>query len=235
VTHCRTFCNARGATFFKASRGTTIESVTGQEATNGDSVEQLGIAGQAPDTELSRPFVSHNQNGRLEVFATAHGAIYNIWQVVPNGGWADGWRDKGSPQSNITQLTHVVGRNADGRQEIFALADFGTLFHKWQVSPNGGWSDWQSMDTPGFPTVFNGQVTAGRNQDGRQELFAAASDGDLYQIWQTALNGAWSDRKETGQPPAGIRQADRITVTRNADGRQELFVMGGDDALWRIR
>lgn len=45
-------------------------------------MECLDIAGQAANTELGRPFVSHNQNGRLEVFATTHGAIFNIWQVA---------------------------------------------------------------------------------------------------------------------------------------------------------
>ncbi len=190
--------------------------------------------GKPQDTELSRPFVSRNQAGRLEVFATAHGAIFNIFQVAPNGGWAEDWRDKGSPQVNVTQLAHVVGRNADGRQEIFALGDNGVLFHKWQVVPNGGWSDWKSMGAPAAGLIFSGQFTAGRNQDGRQELFAVASDGALWQIWQTTPNGGWSDWKQTGKPPAGIRPADRIAVTSNADGRQELFAMGGDDALWHM-
>jgi hypothetical protein len=191
--------------------------------------------GRPPDTELGRPFVSHNQDGRLEVFATAQGTIFNIWQVAPNGGWADGWHSKGIPQSNISELlTHVVGRNADGRQEIFALGDNGVMFQKWQVTPNGGWSEWKSMGSPAAGLIFTGQFTAGRNQDGRQEIFAVGSDGNLYQIWQTAPNDDWSDWKQTGQPPARIRPSDRITVTRNADGRQELFLMGGDDALWHI-
>jgi hypothetical protein len=37
-----------------------------------------------------------------------------------------------------------------------------------------------------------------------------------------------------GKPPAEIRRTDRITVGGNEDGRQELFVMGRDAALWRI-
>ena len=95
--------------------------------------------GKPEGIELSRPFVQHNQDGRLEVFATSQGKIFNIWQVDPNGGWADGWHDKGIPQVNVTQLiAHVVGRNADGRQEMFGLGNNGALFQKWQVAPNNG-------------------------------------------------------------------------------------------------
>jgi hypothetical protein len=134
--------------------------------------------GRPSDTELGRPFASRNQDGRLEVFATAQGAIFNIWQVAPNGAWADGWHDKGIPQSNVEQLiAHVVGRNADGRQEIFAVADFGTLFHKWQVAPNGGWSNWASLDRPPTGIRQSDHLTIGTNQDGRLEVFVVGEDG----------------------------------------------------------
>ena len=88
--------------------------------------------------------------------------------------------------------------------------------------------------TPGPGIGLTEQFTVGRNQDGRQEIFAIGSDGNLWQIWQTAPNGGWSEWKRTDAPPVGIRPSDRITVTSNADGRQELFVMGSDDALWHI-
>jgi hypothetical protein len=41
-----------------------------------------------PRNRLGRPFASHNQGGRLEVFAAAAfgGPIFNIWQVAANGG-----------------------------------------------------------------------------------------------------------------------------------------------------
>jgi len=72
--------------------------------------------GKPQDTEMGRARVSHSQDGRLEVFAAAHGAIFNIWQAAPNGGWTDGWRGKGAPQVNVSQLiARVVSRNADGR------------------------------------------------------------------------------------------------------------------------
>ena len=190
--------------------------------------------GKPLETELGRPCAQRNQDGRLEVFAIGLGGIFNISQVVPNGGWRDGWRNKSRPSSNVRIKSHVVGRNADGRQEIFAIGDDNALWQKWQVAPNNGWSEWKTLGTPAKDTSLTDQFTVGRNQDGRQEVFAVGDDGNLWQIWQTAPNGGWSDWGKLGQPPIGIRRSDRITVESNEDRRQELFIMGRDDALWHI-
>ena len=189
--------------------------------------------GKPQETELGRPFAQRNQDGRLEVFAIGLGGIFNISQISPNGGWRDSWRSKGSP-SNVRIKLHVVGRNADGRQEIFAVGDDNGLWQKWQVAPNNGWSVWRTLGTPARDISLTDQFTVGSNQDGRQEVFVVGSDENVWQIWQTAPNGGWSDWRKLGKPPAEIRRSDRITVGSNADGRQELFVMGGDDALWHI-
>lgn len=190
--------------------------------------------GRPQETEIGRPFAQRNQDGRLEVFAVGGSEIFNIPQIVPDGGWRDSWRAKGRPSSDVAIKLHAVGRNADGRQEIFAIGDDHALWQKWQVAPNSGWSEWKGLGTPARDTSLTGTFTVGGNQDGRQEIFAVGSDGNVWQIWQTAPNGGWSDWGRLGRPPAGIRQADRITVGMNRDGRQELFVMGGDDALWHI-
>jgi len=185
-------------------------------------------------TDLGNPFAQHNQDGRLEVFATGQGAIFNIAQIFPNGGWRDAWGSTGSPFANVQIQAHVVGRNADGRQEIFAIGNDHGLWQKWQVAPNHGWSDWKGLGIPGKDVALTGQLTSGRNQDGRQEIFAVGSDGNVWQIFQTVPNGGWSDWRRLGKPPAEIRAGDRIAVAPNADGRQELFVMGRDAALWHI-
>ena len=190
--------------------------------------------GRPRETEVSRPFVQSNQDGRLEVFAIGQGEIFNLPQLAPNGRWSDSWRSKGAPSSRVRLKLHVVGRNADGRQEIFALGDDNAIWQKWQLAPNNGWSDWKSLGTPASNITLTAQFTVGRNQDGRQEIFAAGNDGNVWQIWQTAPNGGWSNWARLGQPGAGIRHPDRLTVGRNRDGRQELFVMGADDALWHV-
>jgi hypothetical protein len=191
--------------------------------------------GKPQETEIGRPFAQRNQDGRLEVFALGLGGIFNISQVFPNGGWRDSWRSKDRPSANVRIRSHVVSRNADGRQEIFAVGDDDGLWQKWQVAPNNGWSEWKTLGTPARDASLTDQFTVGRNQDGRQEVFAVGRDGNVWQIWQTAPNGGWSNWGTLGNPPKEIRRSDRITVGSNRDGRQELFVMGGDEALWHIR
>jgi hypothetical protein len=191
--------------------------------------------GKPQETELGRPCAQRNQDGRLEVFAIGLGGIFNICQVVPNGGWRDGWLSKDRPAPNVRIRSHVVGTNADGRQEIFALGDDNALWQKWQTAPNNGWSEWKTLGTPTSDSALTDQFTVGKNQDGRQEVFAVGNDGNVWQIWQIAPNGGWSAWATLGKPPTEIRHSDRITIGRNKDGRQELFVMGGDDALWHIR
>src|SRR5262245_8488778 len=142
--------------------------------------------GKPPETEIGRPIVQRNQDGRLEVFAIGMGGIFNISQVAPNGGWREAWFSKDKPLATVGVKFHVVGRNADGRLEIFAIGDDGGLWQKWQVAPNNGWSEWKTLGTPSKDISLGEQFTVGTNQDGRQEVFAVGSDGNAWQIFQTA-------------------------------------------------
>jgi hypothetical protein len=190
--------------------------------------------GRPPDVEIERACVQRNQDGRLEVFASGAGRIFNIWQVAPNGSWNEGWQSKDSPSATIAIVSHVVGTNADGRIEISAIGNDHALWQRSQVAPNNGWSEWRSLGTPGSDIGLTDRLVVGKNQDGRQEVFAIATDGNIWQIWQTTPNGNWSSWRRLGQPSVGIRRADRISVGSNQDLRQELFVMGIDNALWHI-
>src|SRR5207245_1388493 len=138
----------------------------------------------------------------------------------------------GRPSADVGIRRLCVSRNLDGRQEIFALGDDHGLWQKWQTAPSNGWSEWKSLGRPLGEISLGGSLTVGRNQDGRQEVFAVGGDGNVWQIWQTAPNGAWSNWAKLNHPPPGIRPSDRITAGRNRDGRQQLFVMALDDALW---
>jgi hypothetical protein len=84
--------------------------------------------GKPAETEIGRPFVQRNQDGRLEVFALGRGEasdtpklgeVFNISQVSPNGAWRKDWRSKGRPSSQVGLTSHVVGRNADGRGDFW--------------------------------------------------------------------------------------------------------------------
>ena len=94
----------------------------------------------------------------------------------------------------------VVGRNADGRLEVFAVRDLsrahveqGEILRKAQAAPNNGWNqDWASL---GGWDIFGekSNLSIGPNLNGGLELFAGAKDHTLYHAWQSQPNAStWS-------------------------------------------
>ncbi len=118
----------------------------------------------------------------------------------------------------------AVGRNQDGRLEVFARGMDGGLWHVWQTSPNGTWSGWSSLGG-----VITSDPCVVSNADGRLEVFARGTDNAVWHVWQTKPNNGWSNWASLGgtitsNPVAG----------RNKDGRLEVFARGADGALWHI-
>jgi hypothetical protein len=125
------------------------------------------------------------------------------------------WSSLGRPQSEFGGLTSrpAVGRNEDGRLEVFARGAEGTLMHVWQL-PGGGWSGWNNL-----LVWLTGNPALNNNLDGRLEVFVHGTNSALYHRWQTTPNGDWSHQNSLN----GILRSDP-TVTRNWDGRLEVFV-----------
>jgi hypothetical protein len=124
----------------------------------------------------------------------------------------------------------VVGHNADGRLEVFAIGSFNTLWHIWQTAPSGGWSSWTSLGTPAGAASL-GQPAVAQNADGRLEVFVSVLGGALWHLWQTAPGAGWSGWESLAGEPA-----NDVGVGRTADGRLELFAearaASGPHALW---
>jgi len=129
-------------------------------------------------------------------------------------GWAS--------EAGVLTSDIAVGRNADGRLEAFVRGTDNALWHKWQVTPNGGWSGWVSEGG-----VLTSDIAVGRNADGRMEVFVRGTDNALWHKWQTTPNGGWSGWVSEG----GVLTSE-IAVSRNLDGRMEVFVRGTDNAMW---
>ncbi|MCA1646976.1 MAG: hypothetical protein LC797_16440 [Chloroflexi bacterium] len=146
-------------------------------------------------------------------------------------GW-DGWA---ALNGDLLGGAPAVGRDADGRLEVFADGPGvvgPVLFHIWQdpASPTA-WSGWGSLDAP--PPQFLGSPGVGSNADGRLEAFVRVglmSTGALWHIWQTAPNNGWNgwDNLGGGIGPHFLR------VARNADGRQEVFLLNSVGHLQHI-
>lgn len=194
----------------------------------------LGAPG--PGVSIGDPRVTHNADGRLELFLLANDQnVWHIWQTAPNNGWS-GWGSLGKPAVQISNGAPFVGRNADGRIEVFATGADGSIYHIWQTAPNNGWSGWAELQAalPGVQFYGLGAVT--NNQDGRFQLFFVASDGALWTIAQSSASNGWfAVRFLDGAPPASAMNADQIPATgRNANGTLAAFIHGSDGNIWEI-
>ena len=159
-------------------------------------------------------------------------------QLTPNGRWSDTWRSKGAPSSKVRLKAHVVGRNADGRQEIFALGDDNALWQKWQMAPNNGWSDWKSLGTPASrycpdrPVHRAGEIRmAGRRSSPPAATATSGRSGKPRRTAAGAIGRDWDNRcrnpafrspdrgKKQRRPPGVIRHGwRRCSLARMAAG-----------------
>ncbi|HYX48659.1 MAG TPA: hypothetical protein VE843_02885 [Ktedonobacteraceae bacterium] len=197
-----------------------------------------------PSTDyITNPIVSQNQDGRLEAFVLSDNALWHIWQTTPGGSWGSWFSTKYPTTTGGNLLSFsspLLRKNDDGRLELFvtiyALSNAGagsfsaTLWHIWQVSPNGTWSNWTSLGSPTIDRLSAPSVR--KNDDGRLEAFAIGSDNALWHIWQLTTGGAWGSWSSLGTPSSSISVFGDPFVAENDDGRLEAFAVGSDGALW---
>lgn len=157
-------------------------------------------------------------------------------EPVPLNNWGT-WATLGNPVGPSNQLGNLaVGRNKDGRLEVFSVDDGGQLWHTYQPGPNhrGPWSDWASLGHPAPGTGLN-MAAIGQHKDGRLETFALALDGAVWRKRQIQPNGnAWTSWVSMGTPFTRVKLSN-AAVSRNKDGRLEAFALALDGSLWHIR
>jgi hypothetical protein len=98
-----------------------------------------------------------------------------------------------------------------------------------------GYSSFWSYDLSGYvsprnlsapaPAVVG--VVAGRNADGRLEIFGRNSNGGVMTAYQTAVNGGWAGWTDLG----GTNLVGGLAVAANADGRLEIFARNGNGGV----
>jgi len=165
--------------------------------------------------------VGRGADGRLVVLAPGRFmSVLQAWQEAPNGAWGP-WSEV--PLSWASPPAAVA--NDAGRLELFAPSS-DAVNHVWQTSPDGEWSRVEVL----FGVRPRGRAAAGRNEDGRLEVFVCGERGEIEHNWQREANGEWV--MSAGRWPSlqGLVAADdpEPLVARNADGRLELFVRGAD-------
>jgi hypothetical protein len=188
-----------------------------------------------PGQSLGAMTVSRNADGRLQVFSRlglmSTGVVWSIAQQVADSATWDSWTSLGAPPGGVSAHLLVSVQNADGRLELFALGQAAEVWHTWQDAPSSGtWSAWESLGRPTGASII--RLAAGKNLDGRLELFGLSSDGELWNIWQLAPNSGWSSWDARGAPIGTTLGA--LAVGENADGRLEVFAISDGDALWHL-
>jgi hypothetical protein len=167
--------------------------------------------------------VGHEADGRLEVFAIGwNNDVRAIEEVFGVADWNQAWFSLGGNFSGY-QGTLAVGSNTDGRQELFAVDEYGTVYHSWQ-----GWGAWQGTWSGWASLGGSAQtITVGQEADGRLTAYALWNDNSVRYIDEVYGSGDWNQ--------AWVNLggwAFSISVGRNADGRQEVFHIGTDGAVW---
>lgn len=119
-----------------------------------------------------------------------------------------------------------IGRNADGRQEVFVLGSDHSLYHIWETAPGAAWSAWSSLQGHDLQDL----CLIANETDGSLAAFALGGDGSIYHRRQVAPNGGWADW--TG---LGGNQVKDFAVAQNADGHLEVVAIFSDGALYDIR
>ncbi len=175
--------------FAQASNGEIFE-IWQQTVNDENSWSAWTTLGKPTGINLSRPAVSRNKDGRLELFATGDdGGIWNVWQLLPNNVWIPFWGNMGKP-SGVSFGNHnpVVGTHSDGTMDVFVVGDDYYAWHRQQTAPSNGWGSWQSLYRPfrANLVLLTDQITVGRNKNGLLDLFAIAGDDSIYYIQQKA-------------------------------------------------
>ncbi|MEU7527157.1 hypothetical protein AB0A74_15595 [Saccharothrix sp. NPDC042600] len=141
---------------------------------------ELGRVGGAGDLAVGR-----RPDGALELVASGAGGLARAAQDGPGGTWS--WSGFGGPAHAKVH----IGRNGDGRLEVFA-GDGSTTWHRWE---NGaGWSAWESFG-PGTSAL-----DVGTNPDGRLEVLAGSPVRPVGGRYQVVPSGHWSEWASVGGP-----------------------------------
>jgi hypothetical protein len=171
------------------------------------------------------PTVAMNSNGRQELFAVGmDGALYHTYQTSPNAGWSS-WLSMGGTWAQ--NVSPAVGRNTDGRMEVFVIGSTGQMYNSYQQTA-GSSTSWTGWASRGGSFAAYATVACGVNQDGRLELFAIGTGGDLQHNYQTG-NGNWSGWSSLGGSWA---QNACVRTHNNLDGRMEIFVIGNTGQMY---
>lgn len=181
-------------------------------------------------------------DGRLQVWAIDEaGGVLSSRKVAVDAN--TDWTDLSDFLPEVGPLpmaaTHIAAAAlSDGRLELWVTLANGQLFTAWQIVTDAdvawsGWSDFLAEVGPIPEGVAH--VAVARLPDGRLQLWAATSEGDLLTTWKTQTNAnanwsVWSSfLAEVGPITTGVAH---VAVAPLPDGRLELWATSTDGGLF---
>lgn len=151
---------------------------------------------------------------RLHAFALAAGDGAVLHRELGPSGWGP-WEVFGTPAGAVPTL----GRNADGRLEVFSLALGGLHLHHRAQRPDGSWTAWEP-----FGGAAGAAPAVARDATGRLHALALGPGGAnvAWRRQSTPGSAGWDPwdghfAGRVGAPPA---------LATNADGRLEAVMLG---------
>jgi hypothetical protein len=187
--------------------------------TNSGTPLQITLTGTdpIPGDVLKFAVVGNPQHGTI-----TPGTVSSIVFYTPNTGFSgtDSYTYKATDgqgvDSNIATVTITVNASQpSGNNET--------------IQTNSGSNVWSGFGTLGGNVL--GDPASTRNSDGRLEVFVVQSDHALYHKSETVAgsSSSWTAYSSLGSPGNIIGNP---AVSRNSDGRLEVFVIGSDHALY---
>jgi hypothetical protein len=153
-------------------------------------------------------------------------SLWHIAQASQGGGWMSWENLGGTLASDPVMIGEDTGVAGVFSEEVFAVFNDGALWHIKSTGP-GTWSGWASLGGS-----ILGDPSVGANKDGRLEVFVVGSDHAIWHIAQTSAGGSWGGWSSLG----GQVISDPTVVTNGVTGSLalclEVFVVGGDQAVW---
>lgn len=166
----------------------------------------------------SNPAVIRNADGTLQVFCVGSaGTLFTLYQTSPNGNWS-GWYYFG-PQTY--QGDPAVIRDRWNTLNVFVR---GTDNAIWQIY--GSKNSWSAPVSLGG--ILGGSPAAIVNADSRMQVFAINPTGNLFTIYQPAVDSGFSSGwcllggEFQGTPAVSLSHYNSIS----------LYARGMDNAIW---
>jgi hypothetical protein len=148
-------------------------------------------AGQGYPAQVYELAAAEQNNGCVQFWGLdTNLQLWTTSQSSPGGNWVawagPNWNSAPKGMKRIAASQQGGNRGA----QLWGINEDYSLITCYQVTPGGQWSAWQGW----APTSENSQfveITAAQQNDGRVQLWALDTKGQLWSCWQTSPGGGW--------------------------------------------